>query len=106
RERGDNPTPVYAIVSQGGQQPEGSVIGWSVNKKQIEKELEKYTLGGGKWAIQKMVPDDQEPANPQVSAQQAPAAAKASAPSLTGALGKGSVSSHDPNKTWRSWRDW
>jgi len=40
RDRGDNPKPVWCLRADGtGAQPRGYPMGWSINKKQAEREL-------------------------------------------------------------------
>lgn len=39
--RGETPSPVYAIVSDGGMQPKGYCMGWSVNKRAAQRQADR-----------------------------------------------------------------
>lgn len=55
RERGNKPQPVYAVVSEGGQQPVGYMVYWSVHKSSALSEADRRS-NAGLWSIVRMQP--------------------------------------------------
>lgn len=54
-ERGETPRPVWAVVSMGGEQPVGYIIGWSVSKRRAQRDLIKR-WDVDRWRLVRMVP--------------------------------------------------
>jgi hypothetical protein len=53
--RGDRPRTLYGMVSVGGEQPYGYVIGWSVSRKEIESRIAARGTPEN-WRIEEFIP--------------------------------------------------